>query len=64
MSKPMGWATTTTKFIHRNGVVELRSDDPTATVCSECGRGWDDSVSTATTPAPAGRCPFEYEHGR
>lgn len=43
-------------------VVELDPSDPRASVCGECGRGWDDSVSTAWTPTPAGRCPFEYEH--
>lgn len=47
---------------HKNGVVELPPTDPRATVCGACGRGWDDTVSTAWTPAPAGRCPFEYEH--
>lgn len=43
-------------------VVELSATDPRATVCGTCGRGWDDSVSTALTPVPAGRCPWEYEH--
>ncbi|AXQ62119.1 hypothetical protein SEA_SKYSAND_86 [Gordonia phage Skysand] len=32
--------------------------------CEECGRRWDDAVSTSVTPAPSGRCPFEYDHGR
>ena len=49
-----------------SGVVELPPTDPRATVCGECGRGWDDSISTSGpgyfTPVPAGRCPFEYEH--
>jgi len=27
-----------------------------------CGLSWDDSISTAWTPAPAARCPFEYFH--
>ena len=31
--------------------------------CGECGRYWDDGVSTSMTPAPSGRCPFEYFHG-
>lgn len=44
------------------GVVELSPLDPRATVCGVCGRGWDDSVASAWTPAPAGRCPFEYLH--
>lgn len=56
--QPYPWAYT----VHDNGVVERPSNDPRATVCGECGRGWDDAVSTAWTPAPAGRCPFEYEH--
>lgn len=30
--------------------------------CGECGRSWDDGVSTSMTPAPAGRCPFEAFH--
>jgi hypothetical protein len=34
--------------------------DPTG--CGNCGRWWDDSISTALTPTPAGRCPFEYGH--
>ena len=47
-------------------LVELSPEDPQATVCGECGRAWDDSVSTSGpgyfTPTPGGRCPFEYEH--
>lgn len=43
-------------------VVQLDPADPRATVCGTCGRGWDDSVSTAMTPVPAGRCPFEHLH--
>lgn len=43
-------------------VIELDPEDPKATVCGVCGRAWDDSISTSTTPVPAGRCPFEYEH--
>jgi hypothetical protein len=43
-------------------VVELDPNDPKATVCGTCGRGWDDSISTSVTPTPAGRCPFEYDH--
>lgn len=30
--------------------------------CLTCGRSWDDGVSTSITPAPSGRCPFEYFH--
>lgn len=45
-------------------VVELRSGStrPGAAVCGVCGRTWDDSVSTAVTPAPGGRCPYEATH--
>lgn len=27
-----------------------------------CGLSWDDAVGTTWTPAPSGRCPFEYFH--
>lgn len=30
--------------------------------CGTCGLTWDDSISTSMTPAPSGRCPFEYFH--
>lgn len=30
--------------------------------CGSCGLSWDDSFSTSWTPAPSGRCPFEYFH--
>lgn len=33
------------------------------TQCGVCGRWWDDAIPTSLTPVPAGRCPFEYEHG-
>lgn len=42
--------------------IELYPTDLRATVCGDCGRGWDDSLSTSVTPTTAGRCPFEYEH--
>lgn len=29
------------------------------TTCGRCGYTWDDSISTAITPVPAGRCPLE-----
>lgn len=38
------------------------STDPRVMQCGECGRAWDDTVSTDLTPAPSGRCPFEYFH--
>lgn len=30
--------------------------------CGTCGRSWDDAIPTSWTPAPGGRCPFEYYH--
>lgn len=30
--------------------------------CGTCHRSWDDAVVTEWTPAPSGRCPFEYFH--
>lgn len=32
------------------------------TTCGTCHRSWDNSLITSVTPAPAARCPFEYEH--
>lgn len=45
-------------------VEEYKKEHPDADVatCGTCGRSWDDSISTSTTPVPSGRCPFEYEH--
>lgn len=45
-------------------VQPLDDDDrpPGRTTCGTCGRSWDDGKSTSITPAPAARCPFEYEH--
>jgi hypothetical protein len=37
-------------------------DCETAATCEACGLSWDDSIATAYTPAPAGRCPFEAFH--
>jgi hypothetical protein len=31
-------------------------------LCHSCGTAWNDDLSTGVTPAPSGRCPFEYEH--
>ena len=28
----------------------------------QCGLWWDDAIATASTPTPAGRCPFEAFH--
>lgn len=44
------------------GIVLLDEGDPRATTCPVCSKSWDDSVPTGWTPAPAGRCPWEYEH--
>lgn len=30
--------------------------------CGTCGLSWDDAIPTSWTPAPSGRCPFEYFH--
>lgn len=30
--------------------------------CLNCHRVWDNSKSTAITPTPGGRCPFEHLH--
>jgi hypothetical protein len=30
--------------------------------CGTCGLSWDDAIATTWTPAPSGRCPFEYFH--
>lgn len=30
--------------------------------CGTCGRSWNDADISAVTPAPSGRCPFEYDH--
>lgn len=31
-------------------------------MCLTCGLSWDDGITTAITPAPSARCPFEYYH--
>lgn len=45
-------------------VTELAEDDEAVTrlTCGTCGRSWDDAVITSMTPAPTGRCPFEFFH--
>ena len=35
---------------------------PNIATCGQCGLSWDDEKSTEWTPAPSGRCPFEYFH--
>jgi len=37
-----------------------KAQDPVT--CGACGRTWDDAIPTSWTPAPSGRCPFEYFH--
>ena len=39
---------------------EVAAQDRVA--CGHCGLSWDDAIGTAWTPAPSGRCPFEYFH--
>lgn len=39
-----------------------QTDPRNAAECGTCGFKWDDSISTAWTPAPSGRCPNEYNH--
>lgn len=59
--------------VHPSGAVEVHdvtaygADHPgtrayDVATCGTCGRSWDDSVSSAVTPTPGGRCPFEYDH--
>lgn len=42
----------------------LRPDDTARDRVTDntCGLSWDDAVGTTWTPAPSGRCPFEYFH--
>lgn len=65
-------------IVHDNGVVEVvdvdeylssgfiawhnNSKQADVATCGACGRSWDDAVSTAITPTPSARCPFEYDH--
>lgn len=48
------WATGPT------GTLAEVATDPVT--CGTCGLSWDDAVSTAYTPAPSARCPFEAFH--
>lgn len=46
-------------------VQPIAADDPNAediATCGVCGLFWDDGKPTSWTPAPSGRCPFEYFH--
>jgi hypothetical protein len=55
---------------NRQGVREVfdadryRADHPDADIATDgqCGRSWDDKHASGWTPAPSGRCPFEYSH--
>ncbi len=45
--------------------VKVIGPDDTAmdrVTCGVCGLSWDDDVITSYTPAPSGRCPFEWWH--
>lgn len=59
---------TTALRIDRRGVRYVLDGEPVPaffarpTSCYSCGRTWDDDHVTSVTPAPSGRCPFEYEH--
>lgn len=35
---------------------------PGKATCGTCNLSWDDDKPTSWTPAPSGRCPFEYYH--
>jgi hypothetical protein len=53
------------KFRYYKGVRYVAAGKPapdTFTRCGTCRRAWDDSKGTELTPAPSGRCPFEYWH--
>lgn len=43
-------------------VIQPDQHDNNTATCGTCGSSWDDSISTEYTPAPSGRCPFEYFH--
>lgn len=38
------------------------TDQDAIATCGECGFRWNDRIATSLTPAPAGRCPNEYNH--
>lgn len=49
-----------------NGARPQRDDEGNVIVdtvtCGTCGRSWNDALITGRTPAPSGRCPYEYIH--
>lgn len=54
------------KFRYYKGVKYVGACNPAPahfTRCGTCLRKWDDTKSTALTPTPGGRCPFEYFKG-
>jgi hypothetical protein len=42
--------------------IQASTPGPGVLECGECGFRWDDTLITSLTPAPAGRCPNEYNH--
>lgn len=51
------------KFRYYKGVRFVAAKNPAPahfTTCGTCQRKWDDTKSTALTPVPGARCPFEY----
>ena len=53
------------RFRYYKGVKYVAPWKPAPTAfmqCLTCGRAWDDNKPTGLTPAPSGRCPFEYWH--
>jgi len=53
------------KFRYYKGVKYVAAGNPAPkdfARCGHCQRAWDDNKPTGLTPAPSGRCPFEYMH--
>lgn len=46
-----------------SGVRLYGQDLAVIATCNDCGRRWDNAHPSAWTPTPAGRCPFEHDHG-
>jgi len=46
------------------GEIRATPDTPEQNIaaCGTCGFRWDDTIVTSLTPAPAARCPNEYNH--
>lgn len=49
-----------------NGATPQRDDNGKViediATCGTCGQSWNDALITGRTPAPSGRCPYEYIH--